>query len=88
MTGTRPPERPRPSGMWPSTRPSPPGPPTRWSRVRSGPDAARAYRQHFLDLAAEGRDLHGEARFVTALVPPKIAGQLRKQLPDAAGGPC
>lgn len=70
MTGTRPPERPRPSGMWPSTRPSPPGPPTRWSRVRSGPEGARAYRQHFLDLADEGRDLHGEARFVTALVPP------------------
>ena len=70
MNGTLPPERPRPSGMWPATRPSPAGPPTRWSRVRSGPEAARAYRQHFVDLAAGGRDLHGEARFVTTLVPP------------------
>jgi SAM-dependent methyltransferase len=60
----------RPSGMWPSTRPAAPGPPTRWSRVRSGPEAARAYRQHFLDLAAQGRDLHAEARFVTELAPP------------------
>ena len=43
---------------------------TRWSRVRSGPRAARRYRQHFLDLAAQGHDLHGEARFVSALAPP------------------
>jgi len=70
VTGNPDGDRPRPSGMWPSTRPSPPGPPTRWSRVRSGPEEARAYRQHFLDLAAGGRDLHGEARFVTELVPP------------------
>jgi SAM-dependent methyltransferase len=56
--------------MWPSTPPSRTGPPTRWSRVRSGAEAARAYRKHFLDLAADGRDLHGEARFVTELVPP------------------
>ncbi|GGL25758.1 hypothetical protein GCM10012283_04880 [Phycicoccus endophyticus] len=57
--------------MW-STAPPPnrPGPPTRWSRRQHGPEAARAYRQHFLDLAADGADLHGEARFVTTLVPP------------------
>jgi len=70
VTGNRPEDRPRPSGMWPSTPPARTGPPTRWSRVRSGAEAARAYRQHFLDLAADGRDLHGEARFVTELVPP------------------
>jgi SAM-dependent methyltransferase len=63
-------EQPRPSGLWPATRPAPPGPATRWSLLRHGPDAARAYRQHFLDLAASGRDVHGEARFVTELVPP------------------
>ncbi|QIM21084.1 class I SAM-dependent methyltransferase [Phycicoccus sp. HDW14] len=57
--------------MW-TTGPPPsrPGPPTRWSGVRHGPDAARAYRQHFLELAEQGVDLHGEARFVTALAPP------------------
>jgi SAM-dependent methyltransferase len=70
MAGNRGEERPRPSGMWPSTRPAPAGPPTRWSRLRAGAADARAYRQHFLDLAAQGRDLHGEARFVTELVPP------------------
>jgi SAM-dependent methyltransferase len=70
VTGNRRDDLPRPSGMWPSTRPAPAGPPTRWSRVRHGAEAARAYRQHFLDLAAAGRDLHGEARFVTTLVPP------------------
>jgi SAM-dependent methyltransferase len=70
MSRNHPGESPRPSGMWPSTRPAPPGPPTRWSRLQHGPEAARAYRQRFLDLAAAGRDLHGEARFVTELVPP------------------
>ena len=61
----------RPSGMWTSTNPqSRPGPSTRWAGLQRGADAARAYRQRFLDLEAEGADLHGEARFVTALAPP------------------
>lgn len=61
----------RPSAMWSTTPPPPrPGPPTRWSAHQHGPEAARAYRQRFLDLAASGRDLHGEARFVTELAPP------------------
>jgi len=70
VTGNRPDDPARPSGMWPATRPAPPGPPSRWSRLRSGPEAARAYRRHFQELEAAGRDLHGEARFVTGLVPP------------------
>ncbi len=53
-----------------SSRPAPSGPPTRWSALQSGREAARAYRQRFLDLEAEGEDLHGEARFVTQLAPP------------------
>lgn len=61
----------RPSGMWTtSPPPSRPGPTTRWAEHQHGPAAARAYRQRFLDLAAEGADLHGEARFVTELAPP------------------
>lgn len=57
--------------MWPpSSRPGLPGPPTRWSAFQSGPEAARAYRQRFLDLETSGEDLHGEARFVTELAPP------------------
>lgn len=61
----------RPSGMWTtSTPPAKPGPPTRWSRQQHGAEAARAYRQRFLDLADAGQDLHGEARFVTELAPP------------------
>ena len=61
----------RPRGMWTSTPPpSPPGPPTRWADLARGPAAARAYRQRFLDLEAAGQDLHGEARFVSDLVPP------------------
>jgi SAM-dependent methyltransferase len=44
--------------------------PTRWSALFSGPEAAAAYRKRFLDLEAQGEDLHGEARFVTELVPP------------------
>lgn len=61
----------RPSGMWTSSNPAPrPGPTTRWADHQGGPAAARAYRQRFLDLAAAGQDLHGEARFVTELAPP------------------
>lgn len=61
----------RPSGMWTTSSPSSrPGPPTRWAGHQHGPDAARAYRQRFLDLAEQGADLHGEARFVTELAPP------------------
>ncbi|WP_392545360.1 class I SAM-dependent methyltransferase [Oryzobacter telluris] len=44
--------------------------PTRWSALQSGPEAAAAYRRRFLDLEQAGEDLHGEARFVTELVPP------------------
>ena len=57
--------------MWPATpNRTPSGPPTRWSALQSGREAARAYRQRFLDLEAGGDDIHGEARFVTELVPP------------------
>ncbi|MBM6399349.1 class I SAM-dependent methyltransferase [Phycicoccus sonneratiae] len=71
MTGNPGEQQERPSGMW-STSPPParPGPPTRWSAHQSGPEAALAYRRRFLDLAARGTDLHGEARFVTELAPP------------------
>ncbi len=44
--------------------------PTRWSALQSGPEAAAAYRRRFLDLEQAGEDLHGEARFLTELVPP------------------
>ena len=71
MTRNRGEQEERPSGMWSTSPPPPrPGAPTRWSAHQSGPEAARAYRQRFLDLAAAGRDLHGEARFVTELAPP------------------
>ncbi|MBR7744038.1 class I SAM-dependent methyltransferase [Phycicoccus sp. BSK3Z-2] len=61
----------RPTGMWSSTPPpARPGPPTRWAGTGRGPEAARAYRQRFLDLEAAGSDVHGEARFVGDLVPP------------------
>lgn len=55
--------------MWPMDTPNAPSP-TRWSALFSGPEAAAAYRKRFLDLEAQGEDLHGEARFVTELVPP------------------
>ena len=61
----------RPTGMWSTDSPaSTPGPSTRWAGVRQGSEAAREYRRHFLDLEAAGHDLHGEARFLTDLVPP------------------
>lgn len=60
----------RPTRMWPTPHPAPPGPPTRWSALQHGAAAARAYRQRFLDLEEGGTDVHGEARFVTTLVPP------------------
>ncbi len=61
----------RPNDMWSmSPQPTHPGPSTRWAALQHGPEAARAYRQRFLDLEAQGQDLHGEARFVTELVPP------------------
>ena len=43
---------------------------TRWSEVSGGIEAAYAYRQRFDDLVAQGVDVHGEARLVTALRPP------------------
>ena len=55
--------------MWPMDTPNAPSP-TRWSALQSGPEAARAYRRRFLDLEATGEDVHGEARFLTRLVPP------------------
>jgi SAM-dependent methyltransferase len=55
--------------MWPMDTPNAPSP-NRWSALFSGPEAAAAYRRRFLDLEARGEDLHGEARFVTELVPP------------------
>lgn len=55
--------------MWPMDTPNTPSP-TRWSALQSGPEAAADYRKRFLDLEAAGTDIHGEARFVTTLVPP------------------
>jgi len=55
--------------MWPMDTPNAPAP-TRWSALQSGPEAARTYRRRFLDLEASGEDVHGEARFITRLVPP------------------
>ena len=55
--------------MWPMDTPNAPSP-TRWSALQSGPEAAAAYRRRFLDLEAAGEDVHGEARFITRLVPP------------------
>ena len=55
--------------MWPMDTPNAPSP-TRWSALMSGPEAAHAYRKRFLDLEATGEDIHGEARFITELVPP------------------
>lgn len=55
--------------MWPMDTPNAPSP-TRWSALMSGPEAAHAYRKRFLDLESAGEDIHGEARFVTELVPP------------------
>ena len=55
--------------MWPMDTPNAPSP-TRWSALQSGPEAAQRYRRRFLDLEASGEDVHGEARFITTLVPP------------------
>ena len=43
--------------------------PTRW-QSEGGPDRSRWYVDHFRNLAAEGADLVGEARFMGALLPP------------------
>lgn len=45
-------------------------PPTRWSEVSGGAEAAAAYRRRFASLEAQGADLDGEARFVASIVPP------------------
>lgn len=42
---------------------------TRWQDERSAQDS-RDYAQRFHDLAADGVDLHGEARFLDALLSP------------------
>ena len=55
--------------MWPMDTPNAPSP-TRWSALMSGPEAAASYRKRFLDLESAGEDIHGEARFITELVPP------------------
>ena len=42
-----------------------------WNRLRAeNPEHSARYAQRWRDLAAEGLDLDGEARFVSALVPP------------------
>lgn len=41
---------------------------TRWSKVRQV--SGEEYAAHFADLARSGRDVHGEASFVAALVSP------------------
>lgn len=43
---------------------------TRWSEVSGGIDAAYAYQRRFDELATQGVDLDGEARFVHALHAP------------------
>lgn len=44
--------------------------PTRWeARVESDPQHSHWYVQRFRTMAAEGADLHGEARLVDAMVP-------------------
>ena len=55
--------------MWPMDTPNAPSR-TRWSALMSGPEAAFTYRKRFLDLESSGEDIHGEARFLTELVPP------------------
>ncbi|MGN7248860.1 class I SAM-dependent methyltransferase [Janibacter anophelis] len=40
---------------------------TRWSEVSGGIDAAHAYQRRFDELARQGADLDGEARFVHGL---------------------
>lgn len=43
---------------------------TLWEKQsQSDPDQARNYIQRFARLRAEGVDLHGEARFIDALLP-------------------
>ena len=70
LRGLKPPaRRRRRTTMWPMDTPNAPSP-TRWSALQSGPEAAHTYRRRFLDLEASGEDVHGEARFITRLVPP------------------
>lgn len=50
-----------------------PDPAATWREVATrtnGPDYAQRYARTFDDLAASGKDVHGEARFVAGLVPP------------------
>lgn len=45
---------------------------TRWQEIARrgvGPDYARTYAEQFRRMAAGGQDIHGEAAFVTGLVP-------------------
>lgn len=46
---------------------------TRWERIarsQAGDDYATQYAKRFKELAAEGSDVHGEADFVSRLLPP------------------
>ncbi len=45
-------------------------PRTRWSELSGGAEAAAAYQRRFDDLAASGRDVHGEAELVARLAAP------------------
>lgn len=51
-----------------STDAHPTGPANRWLEVTGG-TRGPAYAARFRELAAQGRDLHGEARFCDALIP-------------------
>ena len=56
--------------------------PSRWTRiVEENPEHSTNYIQRFVDMEAEGRDLHGEARFVDAMV------QRNSRILDAGCGP-
>ena len=71
-------------------------PPTRWAQERSV-EQRRAYTQRFAKIAAQGKDVDGEARFVDALAPRssvildagcgtgRLAASLRDRGHDAVG---
>ena len=46
-----------------------PPPRSRWTDVAAGEDVARRYAERFAAAAASGKDVHGEAHFVHALLP-------------------
>ena len=56
--------------------------PSRWIlKVEENPDHSKNYIQRFIDMEAEGRDLHGEARFIDAMV------ERNSRILDAGCGP-